>query len=216
MALEAVLFDLDGTITDTEADWAAVMDELAAELGGSISPAAHAAMVGLPAEPSIAIIHAELGLGRDWQVTADELTRRLMQRYRVEIALRPGAAELLAAVRSAGLATALVTATERPLVEMMLETLGGNGFDVLVTGTDVTRSKPDPEPYLRALGALDVDADSAVAIEDSPHGTASAIAAGLRTLVVPSGVVVPAGPDRTFVSSLTDVGLSTLHDLLNG
>ena len=211
-----MLFDLDGTLTDSEADWAEVMDEVAVELGGSLSAEVHSAMIGLPAEPSIELVHAELGIQRDWRLTSDELLDRLIARYRVAVPLRPGAAELLDAVRAAGIRTALVTATERTLVEVMLQTLGRNDFDVLVTGTDVTRSKPDPQPYLRALAALGTDADQAVAIEDSPHGTESAIAAGLRTLVVPSGADVPPGTGRFFAASLSEVGVATLRAVLNG
>ena len=204
--LRAVLFDLDGTITDTEPIWAEVLDEVAAELGGSLTADLHATMVGMPMRPSVELVHAAVGVERDWEITRDELLARLAGRYRNALPCRPGARELLAEVRAAGLLTALVTATERPLVELVLaHTLSAGSFDVVITGSDVQRAKPDPEPYLAALAGLAVTAEEAVAIEDSAHGVASATAAGVLTLVVPSDAEVPAGELRVRVPSLLDI-----------
>lgn len=200
--LDAVLFDMDGTLTDSEKLWSVALDETAAELGGVISPAARTAMVGLPLRPSVDIIHAEVGIQRHWTLTADLLSSRTAVQYQRRLPWRPGAAELLAAVRAAGLRTALVTATERPLVELALETLGRHNFDVVISGDDVTLGKPDPQPYLCALDGLGVGPGSALAIEDSPSGTVSAIAAGLTVLVVPCEVPVPAGERRVFAKTL--------------
>jgi HAD superfamily hydrolase (TIGR01509 family) len=183
-SVDAVLFDLDGTLTDTERVWEEVLDEEAAAYSGTVSAAAHAHMVGLPMRPSIELLHHELGIERSWTETATSLMDRLAKRYRNPVPLRPGAREILARVRTAGMGTALVTATERMLVELILNTLGRSNFDVIVTGTDVTYGKPDPEPYRRALAGLGLPASRAVAIEDSQHGTASATAAGIRTVVV--------------------------------
>ncbi len=211
--LLAVLFDMDGTLTDSEKLWALALDELAAALGGSISAAAAAAMVGLPMRPSVEILHAEVGVDRDWRVTAAELNALTAQHFRSGLPWKPGARELLTAVRAAGLLTALVTATERPLVQTALETLGCDNFDVIITGDDVTLGKPDPQPYARALAALGVATDAAIAIEDSPNGATSAVAAGLTVLIVPSEIEVPPGGRRVFVPSLVQVSVAHLHAL---
>ena len=209
--LRAVLFDMDGTLTDSEKLWSLALDDVAADFGGVISPACRSSMVGLPVRATVDRMHAELGLEQDWQLTAAALSVRAAHYYQRELPWRPGAAELLAAVRAAGLPTALVTATERPLVEMALETLGRDNFDVVVTGDDVVDGKPDPEPYRRALELLDVDATSAVAVEDSPTGVASAVGAGLVVLVVPCEVPVPAGERRVFLQTLHGVDLDRLR-----
>lgn len=214
--LEAVLFDMDGTLTDSEKLWALALDDVARALGGVISAECRSSMVGWPVRPTIDRIHEELGLRRDWQVTAAELSERAASYYRNELPWRPGAAELLAAVRAAGVPTALVTATDRPLVEMALDTLGRHNFDVVVTGDDVTDGKPHPEPYRKALALLQVPPASAVAVEDSPTGVASAVAAGLTVLVVPCEIPVPPGERRRFAQTLRGLDVDDLRDLLAG
>ncbi len=209
--LQAVLFDMDGTLTDSERLWSTALDEVAAELDGAVSTAARAAMVGLPMIPTIELLHRDLGVVRDWTLTRDELWRAVAVHYRHHIVWRPGAARLLAAVRAAGLRTALVTATDRLLVEIALDTLGRHNFDVVVTGDDVTAGKPDPQPYLHALDRLGVAADAALAVEDSAHGTESAAAAGLTVLVVPCEAPVEGGARRVLIASLVDVTVQRLQ-----
>jgi HAD superfamily hydrolase (TIGR01509 family) len=104
---------------------------------------------------------------------------------------RPGAQALLAGVRAAGVPTALVTSTRRILVEVALDTLGRDMFDVVVCGDEVTATKPDPAPYLRAAELLGVPIEACVAIEDSPTGVASAVASGAGVLAVPCDLELP-------------------------
>jgi HAD superfamily hydrolase (TIGR01509 family) len=126
---------------------------------------------------------------------------------------RPGARELLAAVRSAGLRSALVTATRRRLVEVALGTIGRSWFDVLVTGDEIINPKPDPEPYLTAARLLGVDPSRCVAVEDSPAGVRSALAAGCTVIGVPCDVALPEDLGATILPSLEGVNLEVLRSL---
>ncbi len=212
--LEAVLFDMDGTLTDSEPLWATAMAEVTAAMGGEFTDELRNSLVGAHMRASVEKIHAALGLEQDWRATATALNDRVAVLYRDGVPWRPGAQQLLAEVRAAGLRTALVTSTERSLVEVALDTLGAHHFDVVVAGDDVTHGKPDPESYRTALTRLGVDTAAAVAIEDSPTGTEAAIAAGLRVLVVPSEVPVPTGDRRTHVESLSGITVAQLRTLL--
>jgi HAD superfamily hydrolase (TIGR01509 family) len=138
---------------------------------------------------------------------ADEITAEVARALEGEVAWRPGALDLLARVVGAGLRTGLVTMAYRPVAEALARATGLPVFDVIVAGDDVTRSKPDPQPYLLALDALGVSAEEAIAVEDTPTGAASAQAAGLRTVVVPSEAPVDAADGRVILASLDDLVL---------
>jgi HAD superfamily hydrolase (TIGR01509 family) len=215
-----VLFDMDGTLVDSEKLWDVALHELATRLGGRLSRATRVAMIGATTRRSMVLLHDELGMPTvhpdgSPAATVDEagvwLETRVRELFAAGLLWRDGAAELVAAVRAAGLRTGLVTATRRELVEVALSTLGRENFDVLVCGNDVTCPKPDPEPYRLAAALLGVDPADCVAIEDSATGSASAEAAGCAVLVVPSEAPVPAGPRRVQRDSLVGV---TVEDIL--
>jgi len=128
------------------------------------------------------------------------------------VVVRPGARALLDEVARAGLPFALVTGSQRPFTEAVLASTGFR-FPVTVTGDDVTRTKPDPEPYLLAAKLLDADPGQCVALEDSPNGVASATTAGCFVVAVPTLLPVPPAPRRLIVPSLSDVSLATLRAL---
>lgn len=213
-SLAAVLFDMDGTLIDSEKLWSLALDEVSRDLGGELSPATRLAMVGTDLVSSVQMLLDDLGVAGEVDVVQRLLVDATARHFATSIEWRPGAQELLQTVRAAGLPTALVTSTHRNLTSTALETIGRGNFDVIVCGDDVTATKPDPEPYLRALAELAVDPTRTVAIEDSPAGSASAAAAGLRTLVVPLEVPVAAAPGITIVDTLAGVTLDTLRSLL--
>src|SRR4051812_48470153 len=142
--LRAVLFDMDGTLVETEQYWGEAMFELAARLGGQMPEAARAQTIGASMRVSMSVLHADLGLRRsEEQLQADArwVEDRTAQLMVAGISWRPGAPELLGAVRAAGLATALVTTTSRELAEIVLDAiragLGADPFDVTICGDEV-------------------------------------------------------------------------------
>ncbi len=162
--LRAVLFDMDGTLVETEQYWGEAMFELAARLGGRMSESARAATVGSTMRRSMTILHADLGLVRtEEQLLADArwVEDRTAQLLGGGISWCPGARELLTAVRANGLRTALVTTTPRRLADIVLASirtdLAGDPFDATVCGDEVPARKPDPAPYRQAMAALGVD-----------------------------------------------------------
>jgi len=212
--LRAVLFDMDGTLTDSEKLWTVALDRVAAELGGQLSVRTRQAMVGHNLIESIQMLLDDLGSDHPPVATGRLLTRYTAELFAGPMPWRPGARELLQAVRDAGLKTALVTATERTLVDLALNTLGHRTFDAVVPGDEVARNKPDPLPYLRAMELLDVPPGDCIAIEDSPNGSLSASRAGVPVLVAPSEVEVPVGAGLTIVDSLVGVTVQQLADLV--
>lgn len=213
--LAAVLFDMDGTLFDSEKLWTIGLDDLAAHLGGELSAAARRAMVGNNMLESMRILHQDLGLEcRDLEDSAMWLEQRMFELFAAGPIWRPGARELLAAVHLAGIQTALVTATRRKLVEVALVTLGPGRFDAIVAGDDVPRTKPHPDPYRRAADLLAVDPSDCVAVEDSPNGVLSASAAGCAVLGVPCELPLVEAPGVHLRSSLVGLSVEDLAGLL--
>jgi HAD superfamily hydrolase (TIGR01509 family) len=211
--LQGVLFDMDGLIVDSEPLWFEVECAVMARLGGQWGEADQRALVGgsLPRTVSYLLDRAAEPaspeqVGR-WLV--EGMTSLLMSRT---LTMLPGVGELLAEVRAAGIPHALVTSSERPIMDAVLTRLGVS-FTATVCANDVTRGKPHPEPYLTAASLLGADPRYCVALEDSPNGVASAEAAGCRTVAVPSLVPIEAKPGRIVAASLSQVDLALLRDL---
>ncbi|MET3806116.1 HAD superfamily hydrolase (TIGR01509 family) [Nakamurella sp. UYEF19] len=211
--LRAVLFDMDGTLTDSERLWTIALDRVAAHYGGALRPETREAMVGQDMWATIGLMHRELGVDGTPEATARMLTDHTLQIFHDGLPFKDGAGELLAAVKAAGLRTALVTATYRNLVEVALDTLGHRTFDVIVCGDEVSRNKPDPEPYLRALELLGLPAQDCLVVEDSPTGSRSASLAGIGVLVVPSEIPVPEAPGLVFAETLVGIDVDRLDQI---
>jgi HAD superfamily hydrolase (TIGR01509 family) len=212
--VDGILFDMDGTLVDSEKVWSVGLDELAAYLGGRISDAARRTMVGTSMSQSMRILHDDLGITADEAESVRYLEKRVAELFADGLIWRPGAVELLAAVRSAGVPTALVTATRRHLVEVALITLGPANFDAVVAGDDLDETKPHPAPYLTAAHLLGADPTRCVAIEDSPNGIASAQAAGCVVIGVPCEVGLGHLENVHLVDSLADLSVDSLRALV--
>jgi HAD superfamily hydrolase (TIGR01509 family) len=209
-----VLFDMDGLLVDTEPLWFETESDVMARLGGAWGPADQEQLLGGSMAHSVDYLlsRAETPAAPDtvarWMI--EGMLRRAAEG---RVAVRPGARELLAEVAAAGLPHALVTGSQRLFADAVLAGTGLR-FPVTVTGDDVTRPKPDPEPYLLAAKLLGAGPARCVALEDSPNGVASATGAGCLVVAVPSMVPIPAACGRLVVPSLRGVTLGTLRALL--
>lgn len=213
IGLQAVLFDMDGLLIDSERMWFEVETEVMAWLGGPWGPEHQEKMVGGSLGRAAAYMLSLVGPVASREEVERRLVEGMRERLRESAPLMPGAKELLGEVRAAGLPTALVSSSHRVLIEAVLDGVGRENFDVTVAGDEVARHKPDPEPYLTAAARLAVDPRRCVALEDSPTGVAAAEAAGCVTVAVPGVVPVPPTPGRTVVESLRDLDLAVLRGL---
>jgi len=211
--VRAVLWDLDGTLVDTEPLWIATEFALADELGASWSHEHALQLVGNDLVESGHYIREVMGLQMSAEEIVDYLLDGVVAQVQHAVPWRPGAVELLAALRSSGVPCGLVTMSYERLVAPILSQLPPETFRVIVTGDQVENGKPHPEPYLTAAAALGFAPGECVAIEDSNTGATSAEEAGCAVLVVENHVDVTPGPRRTFAASLTDVTVESLARL---
>jgi HAD superfamily hydrolase (TIGR01509 family) len=213
--LQAVFFDMDGLLVDSERLWLDVEHEVMAWLGVGWGSQHQEALVGGSLERTVAYMLALSGP----VASSEEVGRRLLdgmgERLSAHVPLMPGAKELLAQVQDAGLPAALVTSSHRRLLEHALDGIGREFFTVTVAGDEVASTKPAPDPYLTAARLLNVTPGRCVALEDSLTGIAAAEAAGCVTVAVPSVAAIPPAPGRTVVASLTEVDLPRLRGLVS-
>lgn len=215
--LQAAFFDMDGLLVDTEPLWFEVEHAVMTKLGGDWTPQDQQALVGGSLHRSVeyllgratrAASHDEVA---SWLVggMADLLAER-------EAAMMPGASELLGQVEAAGIPRVLVTSSEAVIMDAVLASLARYdiAFTATVSGADVRHPKPAPEPYQRAAALIGADPRLCVALEDSPNGVASALAAGCVTVAVPGVAPVEPRSGLTIVASLAEVDLDLLDALV--
>lgn len=204
----AVLWDLDGTIVDTEPDWMDAETALIARYGGTWTREQGTKLVGFGLRDAAAVIQqAGVPLGIDEIIAT--LSADVEAASAKRVTWRPGARELLKEVRDAGIPTALVTMSYRSTAEAIVAQIGFPAFDVIVTGDDGVAHKPDPAPYLAAADALGIDIRDAVAIEDSATGTMSAVRSGATVITVPHH----GAPGRDAAATWPTLAGRTLADL---
>lgn len=203
---DAVLFDMDGTLVDTEPYWMAAEIELVRAHGGTWTEADALATVGIGLEDAAAAFRAA-GVALGVREIVEHLLARVVARTRERTVHREGARELVAALRARGVPLALVTSSEAPLAEVVLDSFGAEAFDVVVTGDLGHPAKPAPDPYrigaarLAERAGRPLEPRGMVAVEDSRTGIRSATSAGIFTVGVPG--VVPlddAGADLVLPS----------------
>jgi HAD superfamily hydrolase (TIGR01509 family) len=221
-SLAAVLFDMDGTLVETEQHWGTAMFALARRLGGEMSAEARERTVGTSMATALGILYADVGVtrtGAEARADARWIEDTVAGLLTGPLTWRPGARELLLEARHAALPTALVTTTPRRLADVVLAKMdrdldGLPAFDVTVCGDEVPALKPDPAPYRQAMAALGVRPGECVVVEDSQAGIASGLAAGAAVLGVPGIQPVPPAPGLVLRESLAGIGVEDLAEVL--
>lgn len=193
MVWAAVLWDLDGTLVDTEPMWMAGEHAIAAAHGAPWSDADGLAQVGNPLIVTGEYLQARIGAALTAEQIVEQLVAHVASSLTETVPWRPGAVELIKAFDALGIPQAMVTMSYLPIAGAVAQHLP---FGAVVTGDVVTHGKPHPEAYLTAAEILGVDATLCLAIEDSPKGAAAANAAGCQVLTVPHVVDVPAARNR--------------------
>ena len=207
----AVLFDLDGTLVDSEHYWMLSERKLAADHNAQWNAEDGIALIGMSLYESSVIIGRKLGSALAPDEIIDRLTAVVIEQLKVALPWRPGARELLLTLREAGVKTALVTMSMRRMALAVSDAIDFDAFDVVVAGDDVVNGKPHPEAYLKAAELLGVAASDCVAFEDSVPGLASAEAAGTKAVGVPNFVHLEQREGRILWPTLEGI---TLQDLI--
>jgi HAD superfamily hydrolase (TIGR01509 family) len=211
-----VLWDMDGTLVDTEPAWIAAEFALTDTYGGTWSQEHALRLVGNDLLTSAGYIREHMGVSLTPEQIVDDLLTQVVDSVRREVPWRPGARELLAGHVDAGIPAALVTMSYRRFAQAVIDALPEDTFSAIVVGDEVDNGKPHPEPYVAAATLLGTDPAHCLAIEDSATGATSAEAAGCTVLVVPNHVEVPPSPRRVFRSDLTGLGVADLSRIMGG
>jgi HAD superfamily hydrolase (TIGR01509 family) len=202
---DAVLWDMDGTLVDTEPYWLDAERGIVEAHGGVWTDEDSKAVIGSAMLHSAQYIREKGGVDLPPERIVEQLLDSVVSRVGRQTPWRPGARELLAELRARHVPCALVTMSYERLVAPVLAQLPKGSFDVVVTGDSVERGKPHPEPYLHAARLLGVDPARCLAIEDSNTGAQSAEAAGCLVLVVENHVAVEPGKRRLLLKTLSGV-----------
>lgn len=210
LGFDALLIDMDGTVVDTEPYWIENEGLLVAEFGGTWTEDDAHALVGYDLLDAAKVLRDRGGVPLELDEIVERLLDGVIEMCRVELPWRPGARDLLVEARDAGVPTVLVTMSWRRFADAVIDAAPEGVFVGSVTGDEVAAGKPAPDPYLAAAELLGVDPTRCVAIEDSPTGVASALAAGCRTIAVPHVVTVGPQPGLTMWTTLDGVTLADL------
>ncbi|GII61262.1 haloacid dehalogenase [Sphaerisporangium krabiense] len=211
--MDAVFFDMDGLLVDTEKLWFQVESDVMRRLGAAWTQADQENLVGGSMPATVAYMLRVAGSDRDPAEVEAWMLDGVLALLADGFDAMPGALELLGEIRAAGVPTGLVTSSARLMADSVLNGIGREHFDIVVTGDDVRNFKPAPEPYLLAAERVGVPPARCVALEDSPNGVAAATAAGCAVVAVPSVVPVPPAPRRLVVESLKQVDVAALRAL---
>jgi HAD superfamily hydrolase (TIGR01509 family) len=209
----AVLWDMDGTLIDSEPYWMKSEGAFAKENNSSWSEQDGLSLVGMSLYDSSKIIKEKVGSDLEPEQIIQKLTDEVAAQLKQEILWRPGARELLILLRKKKIKTALVTMSMHRMAQQVVDAIGFDCFDVVVAGDDVRQGKPHPEPYLKAAELLGVRPEDCVAFEDSLTGLRSAEAAGTKAVGIKNIVEIPNQPGRILWPTLEGVSISDLRGL---
>lgn len=209
----AVLWDMDGTLVDSEEYWLSSEQNLAQEFNGTWNAQDGLDLIGMSLYDSTRVMKAKMGIELEPEEIINRLTDDVVAQLQVSIPWRPGAQELLRELKKRGVKTALVTMSMKRMAESVVNQIPFKAFDVIVAGDMVTLGKPHPEPYLLAARLLGVSPEDCVAFEDSLTGLTSAEAAGTKAIGVTNIVPIPELPGRIIWPTLEGVTLRDLRKL---
>jgi len=210
----AVLWDMDGTLVDTERYWMAAEEELVEAFDGTWTHDDALALVGSGLWEAAAVFQAK-GVDLEADVIVARLTARVREQLTEHgVPWRPGARELLEALREASVPTALVTMSIRSMADDIIQAIPFAAFDVVVTGDAVEHAKPHPQPYLLAAERLGLDITDCIAIEDSPAGLTSARTAGAIAIGVPNILSLDDAPSSVIWPTLVGATVADLAALI--
>lgn len=211
--IQAIVWDFDGTLIDSEPVWLAAEADIIHELGAQVPPNYAELTVGGTVLRTAQVMVDVTGTDLTAAEMADWLVADMVRRLSSEpIAWRPGVPEALAVIAADGIRQAICSASYRPILDAVLNRVDTQ-FDVIVSGDQITHGKPHPESYQRVCTELGVAPTEVLVIEDSTNGCAAANAAGCPVLAVPSVVIPPPRPRRVFRDSLVDIDLAALTSI---
>ena len=212
--LQAVLLDMDGTLVDTEDFWWQAEVTLFAELGHQLDEQDRAHVVGCPMTRVMDYLVARTGVDIAPADLGVLVNQRFVDLLAGGVPLMPGAERLLNTLAAHGVPAALVSASHRHVIDIVLRSLGAEYFAFSIAGDEVPRTKPFPDPYLAAACRLGAEPGRCVVVEDTPTGVRAGEAAGCPVIAVPSVAPIEAAPGRLVVPSLEQVDLELLRSLV--
>jgi HAD superfamily hydrolase (TIGR01509 family) len=211
----AVLWDMDGTLIDSEPYWLASESAFAMAHDSTWGHDDGLGVIGMSLYESSKLLKARVGSSLEPQQIIDQITDGVLQQLEQAIPWRPGARELLKLLRDNNVKTALVTGSMHRMAQQVADQIGFDAFDVIVGGDDVINGKPHPESYLMAAKMLGVEPTECVAFEDSLTGITAAEAAGTKAVGIPHIVEIPMTEGRVLWPTLEGVSMGKLRELFS-
>jgi HAD superfamily hydrolase (TIGR01509 family) len=214
--LEAVLFDMDGVIIDSEPLWSEAEKRLLARRNLSYAPSLKTTMMGRDAKGAVSLLIEHYGLADSMEELIGERNHLIADLFKENLTTVPGALELVRSVTAAGVMTGLVSSSPLSLIELALEKIGATGlFALTLSGEQVDRGKPAPDVYITAAERLGVKPEHCLVVEDAPHGVVAAKQAGMCCLAIDTSVnVVELATADKVVSGFEEVDVQLLRNLM--
>ena len=208
--MSAILFDMDGTLVDSEPLWLQAETEIMQEVGCVWTAEDQLACLGGPRAKTEKLMQDKSGNRMPDGYFGDQLDNLMEKKLASELKIYDGALDLIFECKKFDLKVALVTASGSRLMNVVLQNFPKDLFDVVVSGDDVAKSKPDPEPYLKAAKSLSVDINKSVVIEDSVTGVTAGLASGAQVIGIPHLIELPVNKNLRLIEKIGDLNLKKL------